>query len=162
MLILRRPRPEDGPGVTALIRRSPPLDPNSAYCHLIQCTHFADTCVVAERSGMILGWVAAHRPPSSPRQVFVWQVAVDPSMRGSGLASRMLDILAARRAVRDATTLTATITPDNAPSWALFTAFARSRGARLARKRLFDRERHFGGAQDTEWLVAIRPLHLSQ
>ena len=162
VLILRKPTPEDGPGVTALIRGSPPLDPNSAYCHLIQCTHFSDTCVVAERSGVVLGWIAAYRPPSEPDQIFVWQVAVDPAARGTGLAGRMLDALAERPEVRDAAALTATITPENTPSWALFNAFARDRGTKLTREPLFDQERHFGGAHGTEWLVAIRPLHPSQ
>lgn len=162
VLILRKPTPEDGPGITALIRGSPPLDANSAYCHLLQCTHFAETCVVAERSGVILGWVGAHRPPSSPHELFVWQIAVDPQLRGGGLARRMLETLADRESLRDATALTATITPANAASWALFTAFARTRGAQLSREPLFERDRHFGGAHDTEWLVEIEPLNPSR
>ena len=161
ILILRKPVLEDGPGISALIRKSPPLDANSAYCHLVQCAHFADTCVVAERSGQILGWVSAHRPPSAPDQIFVWQVVVDEAARGTGLAARMLDILAARPAVADADALTATITAQNEPSWALFNGFARKRGASLARAPMFDAERHFGGAHDTEWLVTVQPLHPS-
>lgn len=158
---LRKPTAEDGPDVSDLIRRAPPLDTNSAYCHLIQCTHFADTCVVAERAGRIVGWVSAHRPPTAPDRIFVWQVAVDPSARGTGLGGRMLDALAARHEVADATALTATITADNAASWALFTAFARRRGASIDRSAMFDRDRHFAGAHDTEWLATISPLHPS-
>jgi L-2,4-diaminobutyric acid acetyltransferase len=159
VIILRKPGPDDGKLVSALVRGAPPLDANSAYCHLIQCSHFADTCVVAERSGLILGWVSAHRPPSAPDQLFVWQVAVHPDARGLGLASRMLAALAARPAAGGATALTATVTEANEPSWALFNAFARSRGARATRAPLFDRDRHFGGTQDSEWLITIAPLH---
>ena len=36
-----------------LISACPPLDTNSAYANLLQCTHFADTCVIAEREGRI-------------------------------------------------------------------------------------------------------------
>lgn len=155
---LRRPRPEDGPAVTELIRNSPPLDPNSAYCNLIQCTHFADTCVIAERDGAVVGWLSAHRPPSAPEQIFVWQVAVDSRQRGSGLAQRMLTELLARPSASGALQLTTTITEDNAASWALFTSLARRLGCFLRKSPFFLRDKHFAGAHDTEWQAVIGPL----
>lgn len=158
VLELRKPRPEDGPAITDLIRNSPPLDVNSAYCNLLQCTHFADTCVVAAQEGRVVGWLSAHRPPAAPEQIFVWQVAVDAGMRGTGLSGRMLDELLSRDAARGALLLTATITEDNAASWGLFTSLARRLGCFLEKTPLFLRERHFAGAHDTEWQVAIGPL----
>lgn len=155
---LRQPHSEDGPRISALIAASPPLDRNSAYCNLLQCTDFADTCVVAERAGQVVGWISAYRPPAAPERIFVWQVAVDDSARGEGLALRMLDALIALPAVADATDLTTTITHDNAASWALFRAFARRHGATLVRQPRFDRDAHFGGAHDTEWEARIAPL----
>lgn len=157
-LILRCPTAEDGPAITALIAASPPLDPNSAYCNLLQASDFADTCVVAERDGRIVGWVSGYRPPSHPERIFVWQVAVDATARGEGLAGRMLDSLIARPAVRGATTLTTTITKANAASWGLFTAFARRHGATLSKAERFTRAVHFAGAHDTEWQASITPL----
>ena len=157
-LTLRRPRAEDGPAVTELIRACPPLDANSAYCNLVQCLHFADTCVIAERAGVVVGWVSAHRPPGFPEQIFVWQVAVRACARGTGLASRMLDALISRPAARDAKVLTTTITTSNAASWALFGAFARNRGLTLTKAPLFEREKHFRGAHETEWQATIGPL----
>src|SRR5690606_21532662 len=65
-IVFRRPSELDGPQVTALIADCPPLDVNSAYCNLLQCSHFADTCVVAERAGQIVGWISGYRPPSAP------------------------------------------------------------------------------------------------
>ena len=82
--------PSDGPAITALIRSSPPLDVNSAYCNLVQCAHFAPTCVVAERDGRLVGWLSGHRPPTAPEEIFVWQVAVAEDARGQGLAGLML------------------------------------------------------------------------
>src|SRR5690606_38843738 len=76
-LRLRMPRAEDGPRVSQLIASSPPLDVNSAYCNLLQCTDFSETCVLAERDGALLGWISAYRPPNAPELLFVWQVAVD-------------------------------------------------------------------------------------
>jgi L-2,4-diaminobutyric acid acetyltransferase len=157
-LVLRSPTAEDGPAITALIAACPPLDPNSAYCNLLQCSDFADTCVVAEMDGGIVGWISGYRPPSHPERIFVWQVAVDGSARGLGLGGRMLDALIARPAVRGATTLTTTITEGNPASWALFTAFARRHGATLSKSERFTREAHFAGAHDTEWQASISPL----
>ncbi len=155
---LRRPCAEDGAQITALIAAAPPLDRNSAYCNLLQCTDFADTCVVAERGGRIVGWVSGYRPPAAPDDMFVWQVAVDSSARGEGLAARMLDALIARPAAAGATSLITTITEANAASWALFAAFARRHGAGLTKAPRFERDAHLGGTHDTEWEARIGPL----
>lgn len=156
--MLREPTAADGPAVTALIAACAPLDANSAYCNLLQCSDFAGTCVVAERAGAIVGWISGYRPPSHPDRIFVWQVAVSPSARGLGLGGRMLDALIARPAANGATALTTTVTEANAASWALFEAFARRHGARLTRSARFERDAHFAGAHDTEWQATISPL----
>lgn len=158
LVTFRIPRAEDGPNVTALIRNCPPLDTNSAYCNLLQCTHFADTCVIAERDGTIAGWISAYRPPADPDRMFVWQVAVDASTRGLGLGCRMLDELIARPAARGVTALLTTITEPNEASWKMFRSFAHRCGARVDKHPLFERERHFRGAHDTEFLVSIGPF----
>lgn len=152
------PAAEDGAAVSRLIAASPPLDVNSAYCNLLQCTDFAPTCVLAEREGAPVGWLSAYRPPAAPECLFVWQIAVAADARGQGLAGRMLDALLARPAAAGASALTTTITSDNAGSWALFEAFARRHGAALERTPRFQREAHFGGAHDTEWEARIAPL----
>jgi L-2,4-diaminobutyric acid acetyltransferase len=157
-IILREPIAEDGPAVSALIASSPPLDGNSAYCNLLQCSDFAGTCVVAEREGRLLGWISAYRPPSHPDRIFVWQVAVAAEARGEGLGGRMLDALIARSASRGARELTTTITEANSASWGLFSAFARRHGAVLTRSPRFERDAHFAGAHDTEWQASIAPL----
>jgi L-2,4-diaminobutyric acid acetyltransferase len=152
------PQAEDGPAVTALIGACPPLDTNSAYCNLLQCTHFAATSILAELNGGAAGWISAYRPPDAPHELFVWQVAVHQAARGRGLGGRMLDALLDRPACRGVTTLTTTVTEPNAASWAMFTAFAHRHGAAIARRPLFDRHVHFAGAHDTEHLVSIGPL----
>ncbi|MDO8289845.1 MAG: diaminobutyrate acetyltransferase [Parvibaculum sp.] len=157
-LSLRTPRLDDGADISALIRDCPPLDTNSAYCGLLLCTHFKETCVVAERAGKMIGWISAYRPPAEPDRIFVWQVAVHASARGTGLGKRMLDELMTRQAVKDVTTLITTITEANNASWALFGSFARRRGAGLQRRPIFQRDVHFAGEHDTEFLVSIRLL----
>ncbi|BBC74252.1 L-2,4-diaminobutyric acid acetyltransferase [Altererythrobacter sp. B11] len=157
-IALRAPRAEDGPRVTALIAASPPLDINSAYCNLLQCTDFSDTCVLAERGGELLGWISAYRPPAAPDTLFIWQVAVAPAARGEGLAMRMLEELRGRPAFAGTRVLTTTVTADNTASWSLFEAFARRHGATLERSPRFERQAHFAGAHDTEWEARIAPL----
>lgn len=146
--------------MSRLIASSPPLDTNSAYCNLLQCTDFRETCVLAERGDCLHGWVSAYRPPSSAEQLFVWQVAVDPAARGEGLALKMLDELLARPAAAGASVLSTTITEDNEASWNLFQAFARRHGATLTKAPRFERDAHFGGAHETEWAAHIAPLPL--
>lgn len=154
----RTPRAEDGPAITRLIAECPPLDTNSAYCNLLQCTHFAATSILAERDGDLAGWISAYRPPDAPHELFVWQVAVAEAARGLGLGGRMLDALLDRPACRGVTTLTTTVTEPNAASWAMFRAFARRHGAPIAQRPFFERATHFAGAHDTEHLVSIGPL----
>lgn len=158
-LRLRPPVATDGPAVSALIAACPPLDQNSAYCNLIQCTHFADQCVVAERDGCVVGWVSGHRPPSDPDAFFVWQVAVAAEARGQKLAGRMIEALIARPAQRGVTRLITTVTDDNEASWSLFKSLARTWNASLDRTALFERDAHFAGAHATEFLARIAPLN---
>lgn len=114
--------------------------------------------MVADLNGAVVGWLSAHRPPSAPEQIFVWQVAVDSRQRGSGLAQRMLSELLGRPSVSGSVELTTTITEDNAASWALFASLARRLGLSLRKSPLFLRDEHFAGAHDTEWQAVIGPL----
>ena len=111
----------------------PPLDPNSAYCNLLQCTDFADSCIVAECDDAVVGWVSGYRPPIAPEYFFVWQVAVSSAARSQRLAGRMIEALLSRPQQAGITHLTTTITDDNAASWALFEGLARRWNAPVAR-----------------------------
>ncbi|WP_264612620.1 diaminobutyrate acetyltransferase [Sphingobium sp. B11D3B] len=159
---LRKPAATDGPAVSALIAASPPLDANSAYCNLLQCTDFADSCAAAECDGALVGWVSGYRVPQSPETLFVWQVAIAASMRGHGLAGRMIEALLARPQQHGVTHVTTTITQDNRASWALFEGLARRWNAPIEKTARFEREPHFAGAHATEWQARLGPLpHLA-
>src|SRR3546814_8166752 len=86
-------RSEDAQAIHDLIAACPPLDTNSLYCNLLQCTHFAETCVLAERDGEISGWISGYRLVHDPEAMFVWQVAVHERARGRGLGVAMLNAL---------------------------------------------------------------------
>ena len=156
-LVLRQPTALDGEPLSRLIQACPPLDRNSVYCNLLQCSHFADTAVVAEKDGELLGSITGYRVPQRPQTWFVWQVAVDDRARGQGLAGRMLQHVLERHA--DLRYLETTITPDNDSSWALFKSFARRADAEFTHTEHFQRESHFAGQHADEHLVRIGPFN---
>ncbi len=151
----RKPEPEDGAAIWELIGSCKPLDENSMYCNLIQCDHFRDTCILAERAGVPVGWISGYVLPAEPDSFFVWQVAVSEKARGLGLAKRMLAKLLAREECSGVSRLQTTITKDNDASWALFRSFADAQDADLEHEAHFESETHFQGAHDTEHMVTI-------
>ncbi len=152
---LREPVKDDGAAVFDLIAACPPLDQNSRYMNLVQCDHFAKTCILAERDGRALGWISGHIKPETPEAFFVWQVAVHADARGLGLGKRMLKALLDRQICRATRKLETTITRDNAASWGLFQSFARDMGGELTEAPHYEREAHLGGHHATEHLVTI-------
>ncbi|MFI8966004.1 diaminobutyrate acetyltransferase [Streptomyces sp. NPDC053493] len=129
----------DGADLWRLARGSGELDVNSPYSYLLWCRDFAATTAVArDASGRPVGFVTGYLRPDAPRTLFVWQVAVDDSHRGSGVAGRLLDALSARVAAEHGPLrLEATVTPGNAPSDRLFRSFARRHGATVTQEVLF-------------------------
>lgn len=161
-LTFREPTVEDGSRVWELIHACEPLDRNSMYCNLLQCDHFADTCVVAEIDGDVVGWVSAYIVPSDPDTLFVWQVAVSDSARGRGVAKKMLNELVSRPGCADVEFLKTTITKDNEASWALFNGFADQTDADLDHDAHYVRDAHFDGRHATEHLVTIASFKQSE
>lgn len=154
----RRPRKADGAAIWALIRSIEALDDNSLYCNLLQCSHFADTCALAELDGRPLGWISAYLPPDKPDTLFVWQVAVHPDARGRGVARQLIHELLQRHSCHKVRRIHSTITRDNAASWALFRAIAGDLNASITDDAHFERDAHFGGRHATEHLVEIGPF----
>lgn len=154
----RLPTAEDGARVWELVAACPPLDQNSLYCNLLQCTDFADTCVLAELNGEAVGWISGYRPPNDRETFFIWQVAVHEKARGTGLARSMVGELLARASARGVANVKTTITPDNEASWGLFRSIARHLSAPFVSEAWFEQDKHFGGRHDTEHLVTIGPF----
>src|SRR5690554_486165 len=73
---VRKPTAMDGMNVHRLIAQCPPLDPNSVYCNLLQCSHFADTAVLVEAQGEVVAFMSGYVKPTDAQVLFVWQVAV--------------------------------------------------------------------------------------
>ncbi len=156
--LYRRPSLADGARVHALVAACPPLDLNSPYAYLLLCTHFADTCALADLDGTALGFVGGYRKPDDPAVLFVWQIAVSPRARGRGLGLHLLQAVLDGPACRTVEYLETTITPSNTASWKLFRSFARARGAVCRDMPLFARADFGGGDHEEERLLRIGPM----
>lgn len=156
--VLRPPVSEDGLRVNQLVESCPPLDENSVYCNLLQCSHFSNTSVIAEQDGQCMGFISGYLLPDRQDTLFIWQVAVSEQARGQGLASQMLDCILNRQQCQEVFFIETTISAVNEASWALFEKLAERYGAELVKKPLFDSEQHFSGLHDTEILARIGPV----
>lgn len=157
----RSPAVADGAALWRLARDSGALDPNSPYYYLAFCTRFADSSIVAEEEGRVLGFVTGLLHPD-PGTLFVWQVGVDAAARGRGIASAMLDALLSKEPCRKVERLDTTVTPSNGASLALFRALGRRWQAAVSES-LFLRAEDFPaeGDHEPEHLLSIAPLRRS-
>ncbi|WP_028021470.1 diaminobutyrate acetyltransferase [Enterovibrio calviensis] len=156
--MFRVPRIDDGIKIHSLIASCPPLDENSSYCNFLQSSHFNKTCIVAEHDGKVAGFISAYLKPDAPSELFVWQVAVSPDMRGKGLAYRMLQGLLKRKHLQHVVAVETTITRSNEGSWNLFRKLEAANGKKGEVSVFLDEAQHFKGRHDTEFLFRI-PLN---
>jgi len=159
-VMLRSPIAEDGMAIWQLVKESGALDLNSPYAYMLLGEHFADTSVVAEHQGEIVGFVSAYIHPKSNETLFIWQVGVAREMRKQRLAFRMLCVLLQRESCQNISTLETTITPSNMPSRGLFNTLTQTLGSELS-----ELPDHFqgdwfpGDDHEPESLIRIHPIH---
>ncbi|MCF7820835.1 MAG: diaminobutyrate acetyltransferase [Mariprofundaceae bacterium] len=158
----REPTIEDGPSIYDLVNRSKPLDVNSRYLYLLQCSHFANTCAVAESDGSVQAFISAYVRPDQPDTLFIWQVAVDASLRGQGIAGRLLGHLLDRQHLAGIRFVEATVNPSNNASQNLFASLARKSACEMTESMLF--EAHLlsdgtdEGAHEADILLRVGPI----
>lgn len=162
---LRQPTLDDGAAMWRMARDSRVLDVNASYAYLLWARDFAATSVVAvdhdaEGGAAHVGFVSGYRRPDQPDTLMIWQVAVDSSQRGRGIARKMLDAIFDRDS--SLTVMETTITEDNAASIALFGSFAEARDMSFERSPLFDasdfpEDSDHPDGHDAELLFRIAP-----
>lgn len=140
----------------ALARTS--VDENSPYAYLMMGEFFSDTCAVAALDDRLVGFVTGFRLPDDPETLFIWQIAVDESARGTGLGGRMLDEVANRPSPPRIRHLAATVTPDNAASDRLFRSFADRWSTECQVEELFEDADFPPGDHEPELRYHIGPL----
>lgn len=142
-----------------LVEQCAPLDPNSMYCNLLQCSHFSDTSVAAVMDDELVSFTSGYLLPGRNDTLFLWQIAVGEKARGKGLATGMVMDILGRPQCRDVRYIETTITESNEASWALFRKIAGLLdSAELNTSVMFDRDIHFADQHDSEILVRIGPF----
>lgn len=157
-IVLREPESTDGARLHKLVAECKPLDPNSVYCNLLQCSHFSRTCCVAEKDGSMIGFVSGYLHPKEEGVYFLWQVGVHPDASGHGLGKRMMKHILVREICTGVHTLQTTITKSNEPSRGLFASFAKSEGAKMEEEPYFTEEHFADTGHEPEYLFRISPL----
>lgn len=153
---LNKPTPSDGTPMWELVKAST-LDLNSPYKYIMMCEFFSETCVVAKENDKVVGFVTAFIPPEKPDVLFIWQVGVDASQRGKGIASKMLNEILQRKACEKVSYVEATVTSTNAASQSLFLRLAREHSTDCKVSECFPEEL-FPEDHEAEFTYRIGPL----
>jgi L-2,4-diaminobutyric acid acetyltransferase len=106
----------------------------------------------------MVGFISGYLLPRRPDTLFVWQVVVAESVRGQGLALRMLNTLLERPACGDVDFVETTITASNTASQALFRKWAAQLPTGAVQTPCFDKHTHFEGRHESEQLWRIGPI----
>lgn len=155
----RQPIIDDGNQVFDLINKCPPLDTNSSYCNFLQCSHFASTSVAAvDNNKNMVGFISGYIVPEKPDALFIWQVAIDKSVRGQGLAHEMIQHVLDRPICGSIRFVETTISPDNRSSWRVFEKLAEKYKTQINESIFLDKDKHFDGEHDSEVLVKVGPF----
>ncbi|AXF57638.1 diaminobutyrate acetyltransferase [Salicibibacter kimchii] len=156
-LTFDKPTVQDGSKMWELAKKLG-LDLNSSYKYLMMSEYFSETCVVVKEKGELVGFITAFILPEKDDTVFVWQVGVDSSQRGKGLASRMLNELLERNACQEIKYLEATVTPSNDASQKLFRRLARTNETACHVSECFSEDLFPGDNHEAELSFKIGPI----
>ncbi|GAK13460.1 diaminobutyrate acetyltransferase [Geomicrobium sp. JCM 19039] len=156
-LVFSKPTVEDGARMWELAKKLG-LDLNSSYKYLMMAEYFSETCVVVKENDELVGFVTGFILPERQDTVFVWQVGVDGSQRGRGLASRMLNEMLERTACSEVQYLEATVTPSNDASQKLFRRLARKNDTACHVSECFSEDLFPGDQHEAELSFKIGPI----
>ncbi|WP_079528370.1 diaminobutyrate acetyltransferase [Halobacillus hunanensis] len=156
-LTFEKPTVEDGSAMWELVNNST-LDQNSPYKYIMMCEYFAETCVVAKENDKLVGFVTAFIPPEQSDVVFVWQIGIDSSQRGKGVASKILNELVDREVCNEVRYLEATVTPSNEASQSLFKKLARDHKTTCTITECFPEDLFPGEGHEEELTFRIGPF----
>jgi len=154
----RPPAVADGPEIWRLVNNIDTLDTNSAYCYLVLCRHFSNTCAIAECDGRLVGFTTGYLVPGMDTTLYIWQIGIGREFRGRGIATHLIMEILRRDACRSVRYLEATVSPSNTASAALFNSLAHRLGAECETGTCFDTALFPGKAHEDENLLRIGPF----
>lgn len=157
-IIFREPTEDDGSEMFRMVKESKVLDINSSYSYLMWSKYFNKTSIIAQCGEQVIGFVSGFLQPESPHTLFVWQVAVDESHRGKGLATKLINQLLSQVKEENVRFLEATVTPSNIPSSNLFKGIAKKHGTDCKVFECFSKDQFPDASHEVEMTYRIGPL----
>jgi L-2,4-diaminobutyric acid acetyltransferase len=154
----RSPLQRDARSLHELTAASGTLDLNSRYTYLLICNHFSGTSVVAECEGRVVGFVSGYRLPEHSDTLFIWQITVDPQLRGRGIAREMLNTLVRRQLPQGVRFVEATVSPGNEFSRRLFWGLAHRFSTGCTETQGYDASLFLPQVHEAEPLIRIGPF----
>lgn len=143
-----------------IVEESKVLDVNSAYSYLMWSKYFSNTSIVAEtENGDLIGFVSGFLQPESLDTLFVWQVAVDSTYRGNGLATTLIHQLLSQLENEKVNYLEATVTPSNTASSNLFKGMAKKYQTHCTIFECFSEEQFPTEGHEAELTYRIGPIN---
>ncbi len=153
-ITIRKPDKKDAKQIYQLVKDTNVLDVNSEYLYLLQTTHFREYCSVAQSDSKIVGFASGYIVPNKPDTLFIWQVAVDSSTRGQGVAQKLILEILQRDSLKEVCTIHTTISPSNTASQRLFEKLCDHYGASFTKEVMFEVS-DFNDAHEDEVLYTI-------
>jgi len=141
-----------------IVKESKVLDVNSSYCYLMWSKYFNKTSIVAQHDDQVIGFISGFIQPESPDTLFIWQIAVEPSFRGRGLATKLIDQLLKQLRHENIRYLEATVTPSNLPSSNLFKGIAQKYETNCKIFECFSKEQFPDMSYEEEYTYRIGPF----
>lgn len=141
-----------------LVKNTNVLDVNSAYSYLMWGKYFSKTSIIAEVENELVGFISGFIQPSAPDTLFVWQVAVDESQRGKGLATKLLKKLLHQLENDNIRYVEATVTPSNLASANLFKGLANKLNTQCEISTCFSSTQFPDSSHEDELTYRIGPI----
>ncbi len=159
----RNCRLDDGKKIWELVKKTGGLDLNSAYCYLLLCDHFKDTCLVVESEDKnICAFVSAYFLPNDVNTLFIWQIGIDKAFRKRGLGKKLLLDLLSQPICANITQIIATVSPSNQASLNLFRSLANHLNTSFKSEHYYSSNFFPGAKHEQEDLITVGPLNYSE
>ena len=115
--------------------------------------YFQELCLLAEEDVGPLGFVVGFQSTSSRLAFFLWQIGVDPSARGKGVATDLVRAAVANAKILGCVALECTIT--NKSSYRVFEKVAQDEGSKLVKLGVVDFVDPISNQADSEELFRL-------
>ena len=120
MAEIRKAREEDFIKIHNFVSSCGVLEKYPAHVYKIILRYFSDTCLIAEDGDKIAGFVSGFFSQREKHKYFLWQIGVDPALRGRGVGSSILKELEKRLGNKACRLIELSVDPENISSRKLF------------------------------------------